>query len=65
MNEREHQVEVLSFRNGDSRATIATDGVRHVSQVNETAREHATLRAAISYLCSQGFVIDPSNFRSV
>lgn len=63
MNEREHQVEVLSFLKGDSLATIATDGVRHVSQVNETAREHATLMAAISHLCSKGYVIDPSNFR--
>ena len=64
-NENLHQVEVLSFVKGDNLATIATDGVRHVSQEFELAKEHASLVRAISYLCAKGYVIDPENFRSL
>lgn len=60
-----HQVEVLSFVRGDNLATIATDGVRHVSQEFELAEDHATLVRAIAYLCAKGYVIDPENFRSL
>lgn len=60
-----HPVEVLSFVKGDNLATIATDGVRHVSQEIELVKEHATLMKAISYLCAKGYHIDPSNFKSI
>lgn len=60
-----HPVEVLSFRRNENLATIATDGVRHVSQEFKLVREHATLTKAIAYLCAKGYVIDPSDFREI
>lgn len=60
-----HPVEVLSFVKGDNLATIATDGVRHVSQEIELVKEHVTLTKAIAYLCAKGYKIDPSNFKSI
>lgn len=60
-----HPAEVLSFVRGDNLATIATDGNRHVSQEIELIKEHATLTKAIGYLAAKGYVIDPSNFRSL
>lgn len=60
-----HPVEVLAFRRGDTRATIATDGSRHVSQVGARAQDHRTLTAAIAYLVSQGYSIDPDGFRVI
>lgn len=64
-NENLHQVEVLSFVRGYNLATIATDGVRHVSQEIELAKDHSTLGRAIAYLCAKGYVIDPENFKSL
>lgn len=65
MSKNEHPVEVLSFRNGDILATIATDGKRHVSQIIDQAKEHASLHGAIAYLEARGFNIDSSNFSSL
>lgn len=58
-------VEILSFTRGDNLATIATDGVRQVSQEFECVKEHATLSAAISYLEAKGYEIDTSNFEQI
>lgn len=52
--------EVLTFRKGDSVATIATNGQRHVSQVGTRALEHGSLNMAISYLECMGYHIDTS-----
>lgn len=60
-----HLTEVISFVRGDNLATIATDGNRHVSQEIELVKEHATLTKAIGYLAAKGYVVDPSNFRSL
>ena len=60
-----HPVEVLSFRNGDNLATIATDGVRHVSEEIRLCKDHATLSAAISYLEAKGYRILIDGFESV
>lgn len=60
-----HPTEVLSFRRGDNLATIATDGIRHVSQEFENIREHDTLPRAIAYLEAKGYRIDASSFRSI
>lgn len=57
-----HPVEVLTFAKGNCRATIATDGHRHVSQISTLAKEHSTLKAAISYLESKGYEIDMFNY---
>lgn len=65
MKTTSHPTEVLSFRNGDNLATIATDGLRHVSQEHELVREHAKLSQAISYLVAKGYSIDTENFRSL
>lgn len=61
----ENPVEVLSFRNGDNLATIATDGTRHVSQEFELSKEHATLSKAISYLEAKGYGILIDGFDSL
>lgn len=61
----EHPVEVMSFRRGDNLATIATDGVKHVSQELELCKEHATLSKAISYLESKGYGILMDGFESI
>ena len=61
----EHPVEVLSFRNGDNLATIATDGTRNVSQELELSKEHATLSKAISYLEDKGYGILMDGFESL
>lgn len=60
-----HPVEVLTFRNGDNLATIATDGVRHVSEEIRLCKEHSTLSAAISYLEAKGYRILIDGFESV
>ena len=62
---RTYPVEVLSFVHGDNLATIATNGMRHVSQEFEVVKEHATLNRAIAYLEGKGYVIDTSNFQSL
>lgn len=56
--------EVLNFSRGDNRATIATNGVRHVTQEIENIKEHKTLTAAISYLEAKGYDIETDNFDS-
>lgn len=61
----EHPVEVLSFRNGDNLATIATDGTKHVSQEFALCKEHATLSKAISYLEAKGYGILMDEFESL
>lgn len=57
--------EVLSFRRGDNLATVATDGVRHVTEEIRLCKEHDTLSAAISYLEAKGYQIIPDGFESV
>lgn len=65
MSRIQNEVEVLSFRNGDNLATIATDGTRHVSQEFELSKEHATLSKAISYLEAKGYGILIDGFESL
>lgn len=65
MDNKEKQVEVLTFRKGDLVATIATNGVRHVSQVGETCAEHGTLKRGIAYLCSRGYMLSVEDFKVV
>lgn len=65
MEKTVHQVEVLSFQNEGRLATIATNGLRHVSQVLSRCQEHKTLGAAISYLEAQGFEIITDRFVSI
>lgn len=65
MSKEQHPVEVLSFQRGDNLATIATDGMRHVSQEIELVKEHSTLSKAISYLEAKGYNIDPDNFSTL
>lgn len=65
MSRIQNEVEVLSFRNGDNLATIATDGTRHVSQEFELSKEHATLLKAISYLEAKGYGILIDGFESL
>lgn len=65
MKPNNHPVEVLTFRNGDNLATIATDGTRHISQEIELVKEHCTLKRAIAYLEAKGYTIDTSNFKTL
>lgn len=65
MNNEYRPCEVLSFRRGDNLATVATDGVRHVSEEIRLCKEHATLSAAISYLETKGYRILIDGFESV
>lgn len=51
-------VEVLTFAKGRLTATIATDGVRHVTQERERCIEHKTLRRAIAHLAYRGYKIN-------
>lgn len=60
-----HLTEVLSFQRGDNLATIATNGLRTVSQEFELAKEHKSLAAAISYLEAKGYHINIDNFESL
>lgn len=62
---RIYAAEVLSFVRGDNLATIATNGMRHVSQEFECVKEHPSLKIAIAYLESKGYKIDTSNFQSI
>lgn len=67
MNKKDlgHPVEVMSFTRGDNLATIATDGIRHVSQEIELVKEHPSLHKAVAYLEAKGYSVDPSNFQSL
>lgn len=65
MSTKSHPVEVLSFVKGDNLATIATNGLRHVSQEFELVKEHTTLTKAIVYLEAKGYTIDTSNFKCI
>ena len=60
-----YPAEVLSFVRGDNLATIATNGMRHVSQEFECIKEHTSLTRAIAYLEHKGYKIDTSNFQSI
>lgn len=60
-----YPTEVISFTRGDNLATIATNGMMHVSQEFELVKSHGTLRGAISYLEAKGYKIDTSNFQSI
>lgn len=60
-----YPVEVLSFTRGDNLATIATNGIMHVSQEFECVKQHISLKTAIAYLESKGYKIDTSNFQSI
>ena len=59
------KVEVLKFRNGDNVATIATNGIMHVTKEYELLKEHGTLHHAIGYLEAKGFSISTDEFESV
>lgn len=65
MKQSFESVEVLTFTRGDNRATIATNGKRHVSEECAVIKEHASLSRAISYLECKGYVISTENSRSV
>ena len=65
MKTNEHLVEVICFVRGDNLASIATNGVRHVTQEYELLKEHATLSKAISYLYTKGYGILMDGFESV
>lgn len=65
MEKNHHLVEVLSFRRGDNLATIATDGVRHVTQEFELCKEHGRLATAIAYLEGKGYEIQVDEFESL
>lgn len=56
--------EVLEFRKGDYRATIATDGVRAVSQERGPVIEHQSLKKAIAYLEARDYSIETGSFNS-
>lgn len=60
-----YPAEVISFTRGDNLATIATNGMRHVSQEFECVKEHSSLKTAIAYLEAKGYKIDTSNFQSI
>lgn len=62
---KNHPVEILSFLRGDNLATIATDGVRHISQEHELVKDHASLSQAIAYLEAKGYDIDTDNFKTI
>lgn len=57
--------EVLSFRRGDNLATVATNGIRNVTQEFELVKEHQSLAAAISYLEAKGYSILIDQFESI
>ena len=65
MENKFKKVEVLKFRNGDNVATIATNGIMHVTKEYELLKEHRTLHHAIGYLESKGFSISIDEFESV
>lgn len=65
MTTSKHLVEVLSFVRGDNLATIATDGVRHVTQEFELCKEHGRLATAIAYLEGKGYNIQIDEFESI
>lgn len=65
MTNSKHSVEVLSFVRGDNLATIATDGVRHVTQEFELLMEHGRLATAIAYLEGKGYKIQIDGFESL
>lgn len=60
-----YPTEVLSFTRGDNLATIATNGMMHVSQEFSLVKEHSSLKSAIAYLECKGYKIDTSNFQSI
>jgi hypothetical protein len=65
MEQPNFPAEVLSFRRGDNLATVATNGIRNVTQEFELVKEHTTLAAAISYLEAKGYSILIDQFESI
>lgn len=59
------QIEVITFQRGDNVATVATNGIMHVSQEFELLKEHSTLRSAISYLEAKGYIVRTDSFNSI
>ena len=55
--------EVMTFRRGDNVATIATNGIMHVSQEFELLKEHQSLHGAIAYLEAKGYEISTDEFK--
>lgn len=55
----------LTFhRHGDGKiATIATNGTRHIVQIETDLKEHPTLFRAIASLEAKGFSIETQDFR--
>lgn len=57
--------EVIRFVHTDGRtASVASNGMRHVSQETET-KEHPTLEAAICHLEAKGYHIVTDHFRAI
>ncbi len=65
MTVKSYPMEVLTFHRDGCLATIATNGMRHVSQVLSRCQEHKSLGAAISHLESQGFSIVVDRFNPI
>ena len=65
MSNELHPTEVLVFAHTEGRVvTIATNGIRHVTQETETS-EYPTLEAAISHLEAKGYHIVTDHFRTL
>lgn len=62
MTEGNNLTEVLTFRAGDSLATIVTDGQSVRTYEWEHTAEHASLSRAIAYLEGKGYSIETDNF---
>ena len=62
-NNKNPDVEVLTFVNGDEFATVVTDGSRHRSFEWEDSREHDSLKSAIAFLESRGYHIVTDKFK--
>ena len=58
---RAQRPEVLTFRRGDSVATVVTDGVTHKTYEQTGETWHARLSSAIAYLECRGYNIDIDN----
>ena len=58
-------MEMLRFTQGDLTASIATDGLRSVTQEGWQCNEFNSLTGAIAYLEARGWSIDTSNFDSI
>lgn len=57
-------IQLTFHRHGDGKiATIATNGTRHIVQIETDLEEYPTLFRAIASLEAQGFTIQTQDFR--